>query len=89
MPVWPARGFRHFIVFGHSAGDIMAPRLAPATRHRLALITESAQALVEDRTLQGIREAKATFTEPDQLALDAAVTPLRSRASFFRQTGLL
>jgi pimeloyl-ACP methyl ester carboxylesterase len=32
-----------------------------------ALITESAQAFVEDRTLEGIRVAKRNFDEPGQL----------------------
>ncbi|MCY1546802.1 3-oxoadipate enol-lactonase [compost metagenome] len=41
-----------------------------ASRHRehcLALISESAQAFVEDRTLAGIREAKAGFQQDGQL----------------------
>lgn len=68
-PVWQALDFEHFIAFGHSAGGIMATRLASCNpRHCRALITESAQAFVEDRTLQGIREARTTFTQPEQLA---------------------
>lgn len=63
-----ALGIREFIAFGHSVGGGMAVHCA--TRHRehcLALITESAQAFVEDLTLQGIREAKQGFQQDGQL----------------------
>lgn len=61
-------GIRRFIAFGHSVGGAMAS--ACAARYPedcLALITESAQAFVEGRTLEGIRIAKAQFGEPGQL----------------------
>jgi pimeloyl-ACP methyl ester carboxylesterase len=45
-----------------------ARRFFPALPGRCAaLITESAQAFVEDRTLQGLRAAQAQFAEPGQL----------------------
>ncbi|MBT8767039.1 alpha/beta fold hydrolase [Metapseudomonas boanensis] len=61
-------GIQRFIAFGHSVGGAMAVNCAaryPA--HCQALITESAQAFVEDRTLQGIRGAKDEFRKPGQL----------------------
>lgn len=63
-----ALGIGRFIAFGHSVGGAMAS--ACASRHGadcVALITESAQAFVEDRTLEGIRIAKAQFDAPGQL----------------------
>ncbi|WP_217474201.1 alpha/beta fold hydrolase [Stutzerimonas stutzeri] len=57
-----------FIVFGHSVGGAMAACVASQFPDRCqALITESTQAFVEDRTLQGIRQAQAAFAEPGQL----------------------
>ncbi|MCY1517588.1 3-oxoadipate enol-lactonase [compost metagenome] len=61
-------GIGHFIAFGHSVGGGMAVHCAD--RHRTqcqALITESAQAFVEDRTLAGIRAAKQGFQAEGQL----------------------
>ena len=57
-----------FVAFGHSVGGGMAIACAAAwpTQCR-ALITESAQAFVEDRTLAGIRAAQRVFAEPGQL----------------------
>ncbi|AHL75417.1 alpha/beta hydrolase [Stutzerimonas stutzeri] len=66
--VWQALDIEYFIAFGHSAGGIMATSLASRyPRHCRALIAESALAFVEDRTLQGIRQARAAFAEPGQL----------------------
>lgn len=62
-------GFDRFIALGHSVGGGMGVHIA--ARHAQAcvgLITESAQAFVEDRTLQGILEAKANFQHADQFA---------------------
>lgn len=61
-------GLGILIPFGHSVGGGMA--VATAARHPdicEALITESAQAFVEDRTLEGIRAAKVAFQEPGQI----------------------
>lgn len=57
-----------FVAFGHSVGGGMAVACAAAWPDDCdALITESAQAFVEDRTLQGIRVAKLSFARPGQL----------------------
>lgn len=62
-------GFDRYVAFGHSVGGAMAVHCAagevPSCQ---ALITEAAQAFVEDRTLAGIREAETRFGEPDAFA---------------------
>ncbi|HEU6442857.1 MAG TPA: alpha/beta hydrolase [Microvirga sp.] len=61
-------GLNRIVPFGHSVGGGMA--VATAARFPescVALVTESAQAFVEDRTLAGIRTAKAAFQEPGQI----------------------
>lgn len=57
-----------FIAFGHSVGGGMSIACAAAypTACR-ALITESAQTFVEDRTRQGILDAKTSFAQPGQI----------------------
>lgn len=61
-------GIRDFIAFGHSVGGGMAVHCADRHRaHCQALVTESAQAFVEDRTLEGIRAAKQGFQAEGQL----------------------
>lgn len=64
-----ALGIDGCVLFGHSVGGIMALRIA-AQRPGCcrAVITESAQARIEDRTLAGIRAAKQAFADPDQFA---------------------
>lgn len=58
---------RRAIPFGHSVGGGMAISCAATHADRCTgLITESAQAFVEDRTLAGIRYAQAQFAEPAQ-----------------------
>lgn len=62
-------GLDSFIVFGHSVGGGMAVSIAAAYPDRcVGLITESAQAFVEERTREGIRVAQAQFAAPDQMA---------------------
>lgn len=57
-----------FILFGHSVGGGMAVHCAARFNEACAaLITESAQAFVEDRTVQGIEEARELFKDPDQV----------------------
>ena len=57
-----------FVAFGHSVGGAMAVETAAACSERcVALVTESAQTFAEDRTLEGIRLAKAQFAQPGQL----------------------
>lgn len=61
-------GIENFIAMGHSVGGAMAALCAAAFPSACrALITESAQAFVEDRTLQGICEAKEGFQQEGQL----------------------
>ena len=57
-----------FIVFGHSVGGGMAVHCAAKRPDACAaLITESAQAFVEDRTVHGIEQASAVFADPVQV----------------------
>lgn len=61
-------GFQRFVAFGHSVGGGMAVHCAarfPADCE--ALVTESAQAFLEDRTVQGIQEAKRQFQDERQI----------------------
>ena len=61
-------GIARFIVFGHSVGGGMAVNCA--AHHGaacVALITESAQAFVEDRTVDGLEDARALFKDPGQV----------------------
>lgn len=61
-------GIHSFIAMGHSVGGAMAALVAAAFPAACrALVTESAQAFVEDRTLRGICEAKAAFQDRGQL----------------------
>jgi len=61
-------GIARFVVFGHSVGGGMAVHCAAALSERCeALITESAQAFVEDRTVQGLLMAREQFEEPGQM----------------------
>lgn len=58
-------GIGRFVAFGHSVGGGMAVHCAARFMDACAaLITESAQAFVEDRTLRGIREARQWFAAP-------------------------
>ena len=61
-------GIARFIVFGHSVGGGMAVNCA--AHHGaacVALITESAQAFVEDRTVDGLEDARELFKDPGQV----------------------
>lgn len=61
-------GIARFVVFGHSVGGGMAVNCA--AHHGagcVALITESAQAFVEDRTVEGLEDARALFRDPGQV----------------------
>ncbi|MBB5321823.1 alpha/beta fold hydrolase [Marinobacter oulmenensis] len=62
-------GIGDFVVLGHSVGGGMAAAVAAAFPERcLGLVTEAAQAYVEERTRQGIREAEQGFADPEQMA---------------------
>ncbi|KAB0640510.1 alpha/beta fold hydrolase [Burkholderia latens] len=61
-------GIESFVAFGHSVGGGMAVGCAAAHPERCrALVTVAAQAFVEDRTRDGIREAAQQFGAPGQL----------------------
>ncbi|WP_171962165.1 alpha/beta fold hydrolase [Bordetella trematum] len=61
-------GITTFVALGHSVGGGMAIACAAAWGEDCrGLITESAQAFVEPRTLEGIRAARAGFAQPGQL----------------------
>ncbi len=58
-----------FIALGHSVGGAMAASCASLyAQGCTGLITLSAQAFVEDLTLQGIRTAEVQFEQPEQMA---------------------
>lgn len=59
---------KQFIAFGHSVGGGMAVHTAAQHPEKCALlITESAQAFVEQLTRDGIREAETLFKDQNQL----------------------
>jgi pimeloyl-ACP methyl ester carboxylesterase len=61
-------GLSTLIPFGHSVGGAMAVATAVHLPERCtAVVTMSAQAFVEDRTLAGIQEAQRTFKDPGQV----------------------
>ena len=63
-----ALGLDTMVLFGHSVGGAMAIATAAQWPERCAaVVTESAQSFVEDRTLAGIRAARADFERPGQL----------------------
>lgn len=67
-PVLQALALDAFVMLGHSVGGGMASFVAAASPQQCkALITESAQSFVEDRTLEGIRAARDNFALPGQL----------------------
>ncbi|SDM24710.1 Pimeloyl-ACP methyl ester carboxylesterase [Oryzisolibacter propanilivorax] len=68
-PLRTQLGLERFAVFGHSVGGGMAVHCAARhAAHCEALITEAAQAFVEERTLAGIRQAQAAFADPAERA---------------------
>ncbi len=56
-----------YILLGHSVGGGMSVEIAAHDPDCIAIITEAAQAFVEERTAAGIRDAKAMFERPGQL----------------------
>lgn len=67
-PVHQALGLGDFVVLGHSVGGGMAVMVAASYAVQCkALLTESAQSFVEERTLAGIRTARDNFALPGQL----------------------
>lgn len=69
LPVVLAQlGIQRFVLLGHSVGGGMAVNGAAALKADCeALITESAQAFVEDRTVHGLLVAKRQFQEACQM----------------------
>ena len=62
-------GIGRFTLFGHSVGGGMAVHCAARfSDDCVALMTESAQAFVEDKTIQGLEDARALFQDPGQVA---------------------
>ncbi|VVM35527.1 alpha/beta fold hydrolase [Pseudomonas fluorescens] len=60
-------GIETFIAFGHSVGGAMAMNCAAMFPEQcLAVVSVSAQAFVEERTLLGIKNAKLQFGQPRQ-----------------------
>jgi pimeloyl-ACP methyl ester carboxylesterase len=61
-------GVTGFTLFGHSVGGAMALVIASQAGDSCrAVVSESAQAFVEDRTISGIRAAKTRFQKPEEL----------------------
>lgn len=60
-------GLEKYILLGHSVGGGMSVEIASRDSDCVALITEAAQAFVEDRTAAGIRDAQKMFEQPGQV----------------------
>lgn len=60
-------GIEKYILFGHSVGGPMGVAIAAYDPDCIALITEAAQAFVEDRTIKGLLHAKKHFEHPNQI----------------------
>lgn len=56
-----------YALLGHSVGGGMAINIAARDPDCQAVVTVSAQAFVEDRTLTGIRDAQQMFAQPGQM----------------------
>ncbi|WP_413587120.1 alpha/beta fold hydrolase [Bdellovibrio sp. HCB274] len=67
--IYQALGLNNFSLFGHSVGGAMALNIAAQYPNQCkAVVTESAQAFVEDRTRDGIQKAKISFENEEHLA---------------------
>lgn len=67
--IFKALNIEEFILFGHSVGGGMALCAAEVFGSRcLAVVTESAQAFVEDRTRDGINQARIDFANSNVFA---------------------
>lgn len=65
----PQLGLARFIAFGHSVGGGMALHCAAHYPDMVAaLVSESAQALVEEKTLAGLHQAERDFSQPELYA---------------------
>jgi len=63
-----AAEFSTYYLFGHSVGGGMSIGIAAIDKDCIGVITESAQAFVEDLTIKGIKEAQVLFKRPEQMA---------------------
>ena len=64
-----ALGLRAHALFGYSVGGAMSLLIAASPNEPcVAVVTESAQAFVEDRTREGIRHAAERLGQPEQFA---------------------
>lgn len=67
-PLCAQLGLERVVLLGHSVGGCMAAATAAQFPEVCeALITESAQAFIEDRTREGIRAARQQFAQPGQM----------------------
>jgi pimeloyl-ACP methyl ester carboxylesterase len=62
-----AAQFKSYFLFGHSAGGAMSIGVAAVDKDCVGVITESAQAFVEDLTIKGIKSAQKIFQQPEQM----------------------
>jgi len=68
VPVLDALGIGRVILFGHSVGGGMALSAASVLGARVAgVISMAAQAFVEERTLEGVRQAQIAFAQDGQV----------------------
>ena len=63
-----AAEFSTYYLFGHSVGGGMSIGIAAIDKDCVGVITESAQAFVEDLTIKGIKEAQVLFKRPEKMA---------------------
>lgn len=62
-----ALGLSSYLLLGHSVGGVMALTIAATHPQQCQLVVSiSAQSFIEERTLSGIREAKALFAQDGQ-----------------------
>lgn len=67
-PLREALGIERMVLFGHSVGGGMAVAAGAAfADETVAVVTESAQCFVEDRTLAGLRVAREAFAQTGQV----------------------
>ncbi|PCI57849.1 MAG: alpha/beta hydrolase [Gammaproteobacteria bacterium] len=62
-----AAQFSTYYLFGHSVGGGMSIGIAAVDKECLGVITESAQAFIEELTIKGIEEAQVIFQRPEQM----------------------
>jgi len=62
-----ALSLNNYIIYGHSVGGAMAINIAADDKDCIAVITEAAQAFVEELTLIGINKAKSAFKNPEKI----------------------